>query len=156
MRLEIVTQFVESVREIVNEEFSLGLFVNVEGLTAKGIVGCVDFDDDRRTAPARIEVSVGAWGRVPKAWRTGPILDWLLVCTEIVRAPDRLYSGLGDLKRECLTHFRHDGWIARAVEAANADGSYDSPSKAAPVRTAPSEDQSLDDLQRPLRDLAFD
>ena len=39
MRLEIVTQFVESVREIVNEEFSLGLFVNVETSVVNFLLG---------------------------------------------------------------------------------------------------------------------
>jgi hypothetical protein len=134
MRLEIITEFVEFVREIVSEEFGLGLFVDVEGLTAEGVIGRVDFADDRRTALARIEKSIGWWGRVPKAG-AGPILDRLLLCTEIVRAPDRLDSEeLGDFKLECLTQFRHDGSISRAVEAAHPDGTYDGPFGAAPAR----------------------
>ncbi|SDH88671.1 hypothetical protein SAMN05216338_1014129 [Bradyrhizobium sp. Rc2d] len=133
MRFEIVTQYVEFIREIVSEEFRLGLLVDVEGLTAEGVVGRVDFKDDRRTALAEVEEAVGAWGRIPKLCRTGPILDRLLFCTEVVRAPDRLK--LGEFKRECLTRFRHDGAISLAVEDAHADGSYDDPFRAAPVRT---------------------
>jgi hypothetical protein len=151
MRLEIVTQYVEFIREIVSEEFGLGLLVDVEGLTADSVVGRLDFKDDRRIALAQIEEAVGAWGRVPKACRTGPILDRLLFCTEIVRAPDRLK--LGEFKRECLARFRHDGAISLAVEDAHADGSYDDPFRAAPVQTGPSVDSSL---MPPLHDLTFD
>jgi hypothetical protein len=39
MRLELVTQYVEFIREIVSEEFRLGLLVEVEDLTAEGIIG---------------------------------------------------------------------------------------------------------------------
>jgi hypothetical protein len=131
MRLEIVTQYVEFIREIVSEEFRLGLLVDVEGLTAEGIVGRVDFKDDRRAALAEVEEAVGAWGRSPKACRTGPILDRLLSCTEVVRAPDRLK--LGAFKRECLARFRRDGAISLAVEDAHADGSYDGSFRAAPA-----------------------
>jgi hypothetical protein len=103
MRFHIITEFVEFVREIVSEEFSLGLFVDVQGLTAKGVSGRVDFADDRKIALARIEESIAAWQSPPAACRSGPILDRLLVCTEFVRAPDRLK--LGEFKRECFTRF---------------------------------------------------
>lgn len=131
IRLEIVTQYVEFIREIVSQEFGLGLLVDVDGLTAEGVVGRVDFNVDRRTALAAIVERIAAWGHVPKECRTGPILDRLLFCTEIIRAPDRLE--LGDFKRECFTRFRHDGSISHAVEDAHADGSYDGPFGAAPV-----------------------
>lgn len=135
IRLEIVTQYVEFIREIVSEEFRLGLLVDVDGLTAEGVVGRVDFNVDRRTALAEIEERIAAWGRVPKVCRMGSILDRLLFCTEIIRAPDRLK--LGDFKRECLTRFRHDGSISHAVEDAYRGGSYDGPFGAALIRAAP-------------------
>lgn len=131
MRLEIATQYVEFIREIVSQEFGLGLLVDVDGLTVEGVVGRVDFNVDRRSTLAEIEQRIAAWGHVPKECRTGPILDRLLFCTEIVQAPDRLE--LGDFKRECFTRFRHDGSITHAVEDAHADGSYDDPFRAAPV-----------------------
>jgi hypothetical protein len=131
MRFYVITEFVEFVREIVSEEFSLGLFVDVEGLTAKGVSGRVDFADDRKTALARIEESIAPWQSVPTACRSGPILDRLLVCTEFVRAPDRLK--LGEFKRECLTRFKNVGSITNAVRFAHRDGSHDSPFGAVPA-----------------------
>jgi hypothetical protein len=155
MRLEIVANFVEFIREIVSEEFGLGLFVDVEGVTAEGVVGRVDFANDRKTALAGIEESIAAWGHVPKTCRTGPILDRLLYCTEFVRAPDRLK--LGEFKRECLARFKHDGSIVGAVRSANADGTYDSPFKAAPIKAAPTQFGSPEDEDIPsLDDLTFD
>lgn len=109
MRAYIVTDFVEFVREIVSEEFSLDLSLDVEGLGDEGIVGRVDFADRKRVL-AGIERRIAAWGRVPRICRTGPILDQLLACTEFVRAPDRLE--LGEFKRECLARFKHDGSYA--------------------------------------------
>jgi hypothetical protein len=113
MRFQIITEFVEFVREIVSQEFSLGLLVDVEGLTDNGISGGVDFADDRKIALARIEESIAAWRSPPTACRSGPILDRLLVCTEFVRAPDRLK--FGEFKRECFTRFKNDGSITNAV-----------------------------------------
>lgn len=126
MRLFIVTDFVEFVLEIVNEELRLGLYADVEGLSDEGIVGTVDFSDRQRVL-AGVERRIAAWGPVPKICRTGPILDQLLACTEFIKAPDRLE--LGEFKRECLTRFRNDGSISRAVEFAKPDGSHDDPFK---------------------------
>jgi hypothetical protein len=155
MRIRIISNFVEFAREIVSEEFGLGLFVDVEGVTAEGVVGRINFRDDRKTALARIEESIAAWGHVPKTCRTGPILDRLLYCTEFVRAPDRLK--LGEFKRECLARFKHDGSIAHSVQAANADGSYDSPFKAAPNKSIARQTSDLKNPDMPsLDDLTFD
>jgi hypothetical protein len=128
MRLRILREFVDFVREIVSLEFGLGLRVSVDGLTAEGIVGRVDFAAGRRAAITGIEGSIPAWRHGPTAHRTMPILDQLLLCVETARAPDRLDSELGGLKRECLAHFRRDGSISRAV-----DGADDGPSEPAPV-----------------------
>ena len=157
MRLEIVAEFVEFVREVVNEEFELGLLIDVEGLAAQGVVGRVDFADDRRTALARIERRIEAWRRIPKGCRTGPIMDRLIACTEIIRAPDRLDPELGSFKRECLTHFKNEGSIALVVESLRADGSRESLFGPAPVRTAASAATNLDSSDMPrLDDLTFD
>jgi hypothetical protein len=155
MRFGILSEFVEFVREIVSEEFGLGLLVETEGLTAEGVIGRVDFAGDRRTALARIEGSIAAWGPVPKTCLKGSILDRLLVCTEFVRAPDRLT--FGEFKRECLTRFKNDGSIAHSVAAANSDGNHDNPFKAAPVKSAskPACDVENPDIPS-LDDLTYD
>ena len=154
MRLFIVTDFVEFLLEVVNEELRLGLYVDVEGLSEEGIVGTVDFEDRRRDLAA-VERRIAAWGRVPRICRTGPILDRLLACTEFVKVPDRLE--FGEFKRECLARFKHDGSIAHCVQAANADGTYNSPFKAAPINTARTQSGSPENEDMPsLDDLTFD
>lgn len=115
MRFEIVTQYVEFVREIVSEEFRLSLLVDV-GLQAEAVIGRIDFKDDRRSALAPIEEEIGAWGRVPKVCRTGPILNRLCGGSP---GPDRLK--FGEFKRECSARFRHDGSISHVVEDAKAE-----------------------------------
>jgi hypothetical protein len=115
--------FVDFVREVVNQEFRLGLLVRVERVTAKQIVGSADFGNNRQPALAKVEEGIFlSRGRLPKPCRTGPILDRLLACTEIVRAPDRFDSELGELKRECVARFRNDGTISDAVKSAEPDG----------------------------------
>jgi len=123
MRLDILLSFVDFVREVVSQEFELGLLARVEGLSAVGVVGSVDFAEDRRTALARVEGLIfQSRGHLPEACRTGPVLDRLLVCTEILRAPDSFDSELGALKRECIARFRNDGTISAAVKTADPDG----------------------------------
>jgi hypothetical protein len=122
MRLDLLRSFVDFVREVVDQEFRLGLLVRVERVTAKQIVGSADFGNDRRGALARVEERIFlSRGRLPKPCRKGPVLDRLLACTEIVRS-DRLDSELGDLKRECVARFRNDGTISNAIKFAEPDG----------------------------------
>ncbi len=124
MRLGILREYADFVREVASQEFRLGLLVEVESLTQNGVVGRVDFANDRRTALAGVERRVlQARGELPDACKDGePILDRLLSCAEIVFAPDRLDSSLGEFKRECLTRFKNDRCISGYIETANPGG----------------------------------
>lgn len=123
MRLDLLRSFVDFVREVVDMEFRLGLLVRVERVTPKRIIGSADFGNDRQGVLAGVEDSI-FWSRrrLPRPCKTGPVLDRLLACTEIVRSPDRLDSELGDLKRECVARFRNDGTISDAIKHAEPDG----------------------------------
>ena len=116
LRLAIAREFVEFIREVVSEEFGLGIFVEVHDVRSDGIIGLVDFPTDRQAALAKVERRVRqACGKVPGPCRAGrPILDRLLSCTEIVRAPDHAGDALDALKRECTVRFRTDGWLANS------------------------------------------
>jgi len=113
LRLAIAREFVEFVRELVSEEFELGIFVDVERVTAAGIIGSIDFPADRAATLASVERRVlRARGAVPPCCGEGrPVLDRLLSCMEIVRAPDRSEEALGDFKRECVMSFSTGGWL---------------------------------------------
>ncbi|WP_461327737.1 hypothetical protein [Bradyrhizobium huanghuaihaiense] len=138
MRLEILSQFVDFIREIVSREFRLGLLAKVERLTPQGIVGRVDFANDRRAALRDIRERIERWGPLPAECGAGPILDRLLYCAEVIISPYRL--GLGELMEECLAKFRRDGSIAGAVEIARPDGSYAHRWRPAPIWSAAHED----------------
>lgn len=116
LRLAIAREFVEFVREHVSEEFGLGIFVEVERVDADGMIGTIDFREDRASALASVEKRVRqARGTLPASCGEGrPILDRLLNCMEIVRAPDRLDGSLGELKRECVVSFSTGGWLANS------------------------------------------
>jgi hypothetical protein len=131
IRLAIVRQFIEFICEVINQEFRLGVMVQVESVGPSGIVGVADLGEDRRAAIAKVEKRAFAGNRtVPDICKEGaPILDRLLTCTEIVFSPDRLEAGsLGELKDECIARIRNDGSISAHVETANPDGTnaYDS------------------------------
>lgn len=127
LRLAIAREFVEFVREHVSEEFGLGIFVDVEQVTATGIIGLIDFPKDRVATLASVEKRVRqARGTVPPSCGEGrPILDRLMSCMEIVRAPDRLDASLGDFKRECIVSFSTSGWLENCGGSEEAaDGFY--------------------------------
>ena len=79
IRLAIAREFVEFIRELVSEEFGLGIFIEVQDVHADGIIGLVDFPTDRQAALAKVERHVRqACGKVPGPCRAGqPILDQL-------------------------------------------------------------------------------
>lgn len=151
MRLEILTQFVDFVREIVSREFRLGLLVDVEGVAPRGIVGCVDFANDRRAALREMRERIDRWGPLPAQCGAGPILDRLLYCAEMVISPYRLNPG--ELMEECLSKFKRDGSIAGAVQVARPDGNYGHRWRPAPVRNVTHQD--VDDSIGPSDDATF-
>jgi hypothetical protein len=124
MRLDIVRQFVEFICEVINQEFRLGLMVEVESAGPNYIVGFADFGEDRRAAITKVEDRAFAGNRtVPDICKDGaPILDRLLTCTEIVLSPGRLHVSLGEFKDECIARTRNDGSISSSIRAANPDG----------------------------------
>lgn len=92
IRVSILRDFVDFVLEVVNQELRLGLQVVVEGVGEEGIVGTMDFEDRRRDLAA-VERRIAKWGPVPRPCRSGPIMDRLLACTELVMSPYRLEFG---------------------------------------------------------------
>jgi hypothetical protein len=116
LRLAIAREFVEFIREFVSEEFGLGIYVEVHDVCADGIIGLVDFSTDRRAALAEVERRVRqACGKLPVPCLAGrPILDRLISCMEIMRAPDHADDALDALKQECTIRFRTDGWLANS------------------------------------------
>jgi hypothetical protein len=126
LRLAIAREFVEFIREFVSEEFGLGIFVEVHHVSADGMIGLVDFPADRQSALAKVEKRVRqACGKVPEPCRAGrPILDRLLSCMEIVRAPDHADDALDALKRECTVRFSTDGSLANSGARADTAEGY--------------------------------
>ncbi|UEM13225.1 hypothetical protein J4G43_002400 [Bradyrhizobium barranii subsp. barranii] len=129
IRVSILRDFVDFVLEVVNQELRLGLQVVVEGVGEEGIVGTMDFEDRRRDLAA-VERRIAKWGPVPRPCRSGPIMDRLLACTELVMSPYRLE--FGELKGECIARFRNDGSLSLAVQSADPDGSRRDPFSPAP------------------------
>lgn len=131
MKLSIVDDFVELVMEVVGPELGLSILVDVEGFGDKSVVGTIDFED-RKEDLANVVRRIAEWGPVPRACKSGPILDRLLACAEFMMAPDRLE--FGELKRECIARFRNDGSLKLAVQSAEPDGSRSDPFAPAPRR----------------------